>query len=241
MRPAWTLSGGTWRSPAPEIDPNFRGYRQRRKHIMAKISIIGLGTMGRALGVRASGAGHDVQVIGRDAAKAAALATDLGGAATASTLGDAPTGDIVVLAVPYAGAASIVAEYGPALAGKVVVDISNPFDSAHTGLVTPRDSSAAQEIAAAAAPGTKVVKAFNTLFAGVLAAGETAGHPVDVFIAGDDADAKTTVSSFVTSLGLRPLDTGDLTFAHWLEGMGLVVLGQGIQRNDFSLTIRILG
>src|SRR5437762_12787173 len=100
---------------------------------MAKISIIGVGTMARTLGVRASGAGHDVQVIGRDAAKAAALAADLGGAATASTLGDAPTGDIVILAVPYAGAAAIVAEYGPALAGQVVVDISNPFDSARTG------------------------------------------------------------------------------------------------------------
>ncbi|GAA5126672.1 NAD(P)-binding domain-containing protein [Pseudonocardia adelaidensis] len=62
-----------------------------------------------------------------------------------------------------------------------------------------------------------------------------------MFIAGDDADAKTTVSSFITSLGLRALDTGDLTFAHWLEGMGLVILGQGIQRDDFSLTIKILG
>jgi predicted dinucleotide-binding enzyme len=208
---------------------------------MTKISIIGLGTMARTLGARAGAAGHDVQIIGRDAARAAALAADLGGAATAGAVGDAPTGDIVILAVPYASAASIVSEYGAALAGKVIVDISNPFDSAHTGLVTPRDSSAAQEIAAAAAPGTTVVKAFNTLFSGVLAAGETAGHPVDVLIAGDDPDAKTTVSSFIASLGLRPLDTGDLTFAHWLEGMGLVILGQGIQHDDFSLTIKILG
>ncbi|OZM77032.1 NADPH-dependent F420 reductase [Pseudonocardia sp. MH-G8] len=208
---------------------------------MTRISIIGLGTMARTLGVRAGGAGHDVQVIGRDAAKAAALAADLGGTATANVIGDAPTGDIVIVAVPHAVAASIVSDYGPTLAGKVVVDISNPFDPAHTGLTTPRDSSAAQEIAAAAAPGTTVVKAFNTLFSGVLAAGETAGHPVDVFIAGDDPDAKATVSAFVTSLGLRPIDTGDLTFAHWLEGMGLVLLGQGIRRDDFSLAIKILG
>lgn len=208
---------------------------------MTKISIIGLGTMARTLGVRAAGAGHDVQVIGRDAVKAAALAADLGGTATANVLGDVPTGDIVVLAVPYAGAASIVSDYGSALAGKVVVDISNPFDPTHTGLVTPRDSSAAQEIAAAAAPGTSVVKAFNTLFSGVLAAGETAGQGVDVFIAGDDPDAKGRVSSFIASLGLRPLDTGDLTFAHWLEGMGLVLLGQGVQRGDFSLAIKVLG
>jgi predicted dinucleotide-binding enzyme len=208
---------------------------------MTKISIVGLGTMARTLGARAGGAGHDVQVIGRDAVKAAALAADLGGTATANVLGDVPTGDIVVLAVPYANAASIVSDYGAVLAGKVVVDISNPFDSAHTGLVTPHDSSAAQEIAAAAAPGTTVVKAFNTLFSGALAAGETAGHPVDVFIAGDDPDAKSTVASFIASLGLRPIDTGDLTFAHWLEGMGLVILGQGIRHDDFSLTIKILG
>ncbi|GAA5126676.1 hypothetical protein GCM10023320_42900 [Pseudonocardia adelaidensis] len=108
---------------------------------MTKISIIGLGTMARTLGVRATAAGHNVQVVGRDAARAAELAADLGGAATASTVGDTPTGDIVILAVPYASAASIVSDYGPALAGKVVVDISNPFDSAHTGLVTLRDSS----------------------------------------------------------------------------------------------------
>jgi predicted dinucleotide-binding enzyme len=207
---------------------------------MTKISIIGLGTMTRVLGSRAAGAGHDVQIIGRDGDKAVALAAELG--ATAGALGSGgPTGDIVVLAVPYTAAVSIVSGYGPALAGKVVVDISNPFDPAHTGLVTPRESSAAQEIAAVATPGALVVKAFNTLFADVLAAGEAAGQPVDVFIAGDDAGAKATVSSFIRSLGLRPLDTGDLAFAHWLEGAGLLILGQATRREDFSLSIKILG
>jgi predicted dinucleotide-binding enzyme len=209
---------------------------------MTKISIIGLGGMARVLGIHAVSAGHDVQIIGRDATKAAALAAALGGGATAEALGSgAPTGDIVILAVPYAGAVSIVSGYGPVLAGKVLVDISNPFDPAHTALVTPRDSSAAQEIAAAAAPGAPVVKAFNTLFAGVLADGTAAGHPVDVFIAGDDADAKAAVSSFIASLGLRPVDTGDLAFAHWLEGAGLLILGQAVQHENFSLTIKILG
>jgi 8-hydroxy-5-deazaflavin:NADPH oxidoreductase len=209
---------------------------------MTKISIIGLGNMARTLGVRAVGAGHDVQIIGRDAAKAATLAAELGGGATASAVGnDAPTGDIVILAVPYTGALSIVSDYGPVLAGKVIIDISNPFDPTNTALVTPRDSSAAQEIAAAAGPGALVVKAFNTLFADVLAAGETSGHPLDVFIAGDDADAKAAVSSFIVSLGLRPLDAGALAFAHWLEGVGLLILGQAIQRDDFSLNVKILG
>jgi 8-hydroxy-5-deazaflavin:NADPH oxidoreductase len=209
---------------------------------MTKISIIGLGTMTRALGTRAVNAGHDVQLIGRDATKAAALAAELGGGATADTIGSGPpTGDVVILAVPYASAVSIVSDYGPLLAGKVIIDITNPFDSTHTALLTPRDSSAAQEIAKVTHPGAPVVKAFNTLFAGPLSAGEAAGHPVDVFIAGDDADAKATVSAYISSLGLRPLDTGDLAFAHWLEGAGLLILGQAIQHEDFSLTLKILG
>jgi hypothetical protein len=209
---------------------------------MTKISIIGLGSMARVLGIRAVGADHDVQVIGRDATKAAALAADLGGGATAAAIGSgAPTGDIVILAVPYAGAVSTISDYGPVLAGKVIVDITNPFDPTRTALVTPRDSSAAQQIAAAAGPGAPVVKAFNTLFADVLAAGEAAGRPVDVFIAGDDTDAKAAVSSFIASLGLRPLDTGDLAFAHWLEGAGLLILGQANQHKDYSLTLKILG
>jgi 8-hydroxy-5-deazaflavin:NADPH oxidoreductase len=62
-----------------------------------------------------------------------------------------------------------------------------------------------------------------------------------VFIAGDDADAKATVSAYISSLGLRPLDTGDLAFARWLEGAGLLILGQAIRREDFSLTLKILG
>lgn len=209
---------------------------------MSKVSIIGQGTMARTLGVRAVGAGHDVQILGRDITKAEALAADLGGNSTAGVLGsDAPTGAIVVLAVPYQSAASIVAGYGSELAGRVVVDISNPFDEAHTGLVTPRESSGAEHIAASAAPGVPVLKAFNTLFAAVLAAGGTSGQPADVFIAGDDATAKATLASFVESLGLRPVDTGPLSFAHWLEGVGLLILGQGIARGDFSLSVKVLG
>jgi 8-hydroxy-5-deazaflavin:NADPH oxidoreductase len=109
---------------------------------MSSITIIGLGNMARALATRALAGGNTVEVVGRDAARAAALAGELGGGATAGTIGSAPTGNIVILAVPYASAAPIVTRYGHALAGKVIVDISNPFDPTHTGLVTPDDSSA---------------------------------------------------------------------------------------------------
>ncbi len=196
---------------------------------MSSISIIGVGTMARILGTRALAGGNTVEVIGRDAAKAADLASALGGGTTAGVIGSAPAGDIVILALPYASAAPVVSQYGDALAGKVIVDITNTFDRAgFTGLVTPDGSSAAQEVAAAAPAGAHVVKAFNTLFGHVLAADEGEGRRLDVFIAGDDAGAKARVSSFIESLALCPLDTGDLKMAHWLEGAGLLMVAPAL-------------
>jgi hypothetical protein len=213
---------------------------------MSGISIIGVGSMARILGTIALAGGNTVEVIGRDAAKAADLAGALGGGTTAGTIGTAPAGDIVILAVPYASAAMVVSEYGDALAGKVIIDITNSFDRTDfTGLVTPDDSSAAQEIAKAAPASAHVVKAFNTLFGHVLADRQAGDRPLDVFIAGDDAEAKARVSVFIESLALRPLDTGDLKMAHWLEGAGLLMvrlaIGQDIKGNNFSLGIDMLG
>jgi predicted dinucleotide-binding enzyme len=212
---------------------------------MSSISIIGLGNMARVLGAIALDGGNTVEVIGRDAAKATDLAGALGRSATAGTIGAAPAGDIVILALPYASVAPVVRQYGDALAGKVIVDISNPFDRADfTGLVTPVGSSAAQETAKAAPAGAHVVKAFNTLFGHVLAARQAGDRPLDAFIAGDDAEAKALVSSFIESLALRPLDTGDLRMAHWLEGAGLLMMRLAIRGalkdNNFSLGISSL-
>jgi predicted dinucleotide-binding enzyme len=203
---------------------------------MSSISIIGLGNMARILGARSLDGGNAVEVIGRDAAKAADLARALGRGATAGKVGAAPAGDIVILAVPYASAAPVVRQYGNALAGKVIVDISNTFNSDATGLATPDGTSAAQGIAKAAPAGAHVVKAFNTVFGSVLAQGST----LDVFIAGDDAQAKASTSAFIESIGLRPLDTGDLTMAHWLEGAGLLMMGlarYGVGNYSFSLGV----
>src|SRR4051794_22104238 len=163
---------------------------------MSSISIIGLGNMAGAIADRALAGGNSVEIIGRDSAKAKEFAATLGGA-TVGTTGTAPAGDIVILAVPFASAADVVGEYGDALDGKVVIDITNPITPDFTGLVTPEGSSGAQEIAKAAPAGAHVVKAFNTLPSGVLAAGSIEGRPVDVFIAGDDAEAKHSVSAFV--------------------------------------------
>src|SRR4051794_9566652 len=113
---------------------------------MSTISIIGAGGMAAAIGGRAAKAGHTVEVVGRDPAKARALVDQLAGEATAGTYGAAPAGDIVILAVPYAGAAAVVTEYGDALDGKVIIDITNPMSPDATGVVTPDGSSGAQEL-----------------------------------------------------------------------------------------------
>jgi 8-hydroxy-5-deazaflavin:NADPH oxidoreductase len=203
---------------------------------MRSISIIGSGNMASAIGGLALEGGNAVEVIGRDPVKAAALAQALGDGATAGKWGATPAGDIVILAVLFDSAVPIVSQYGDALDGKVIVDITNPFTPGATGLATPDGTSVAQMVAEATPAGTHVVKAFNTLFRDVLAA----GGPLDVFLAGDDAQAKASVSAFIESLGLRPRDTGDLSMARWLEGAGLLSVGlgrHGVGNFSFSLGV----
>jgi len=202
---------------------------------MSSISIIGPGNMASAIGALAVKGGNAVEVISRDAAKAEGLARALGNGATAGTWGAAPAGDIVILAVPYASAVPVVSQYGDALAYKVIVDITNPFNPSATGLAVPDGTSIAQMVTKAAPASAHVVKAFNTLFRDVLAA----GGPLDVFMAGDDAQAKASVSAFIESLGLRPQDTGDLSMAHWLEGAGLLAVGVGRGAGDFNFSLGV--
>jgi predicted dinucleotide-binding enzyme len=201
---------------------------------MSSISIIGTGNMARAIGALAVAGGNAVEIMGRDRAKAAELAETLGGSAMTGEFGAVPAGDIVIVSVLYADVVAVVTQYGDALAGKVIVDISNPFNSAADGLAIPDDTSIAQEVAKAAPASASVVKAFNTIFGVVLAQ----GRPLDVFIAGDDAQAKERMTTFIESLGLRPLDVGGLNMAHWLEATGLVMMGlarHGIGNFDFAL------
>jgi predicted dinucleotide-binding enzyme len=211
---------------------------------MSTISIIGTGSMASAIGGLASKAGHTVEVMSRDAAKAHALAKQIGAGATAGTFGAAPAGDIVILAVPYSAVLDVVKQYGEELAGKILVDITNPVASDHISFVTPDDSFGALEIAKAGPAEAHVVKAFNTLFSHVLAAAPTAGHPLDVFLAGDDAEVKARVSAFIESLGLRPMDTGPLLMARTLEHVCLLSLGlltHSIKHTNFSIGVSLLG
>ncbi|MCP3715771.1 NADPH-dependent F420 reductase [Paraburkholderia sp. CNPSo 3281] len=211
---------------------------------MSTISIIGAGGMAAAIGGLAAKAGHTVEVMSRDAAKARALAEHIGAGVTTGTFGAGPAGDIVILGIPYSAVLDVVKQYGEELAGKLLVDITNPIKFDLSGFLTPEGSFGAQEIAKAAPAGADIVKAFNTQNAQVLAAGPVEGHSLDVFIAGDDAQAKARLSAFIATLGLRPMDTGQLSMAWTLEHACMLWLGlmtHSVKHGKFSIGVSLLG
>jgi len=211
---------------------------------MSTISIIGSGGMAAAIGGLAARAGHIAEVMSRDAAKARAVAGKIGAGATTGTFGATPAGDIVILAVPYSAVLDVLMQYGEKLAGKLLIDITNPIKPDFSGFLTPEDSFGALEIARAAPADADIVKAFNTQFSHVLAMGSVKGQLRDVFIAGDNAQAKARVSAFIESLGLRPLDTGPLFMARTLEHACMLCLGlmtHSVKHTNFSIGVSLLG
>jgi len=171
---------------------------------MAHISIIGTGNMGQAIAGIAAKGGHTVELL------------------NTSTAAQPVTGEIVVLAVPYPSLTAVLDERGSQLAGKVVVDLTNPIDFAtFDGLAVPADSSAAAEVAAAV-PTARVVKAFNTNFGATLASGSIGDGTTTVLIAGDDADAKALLAGVVGAAGLKAVDAGSLKRARELEALAFL-------------------
>jgi len=192
-----------------------------------KVTVIGSGNMGSAFVKQFAAAGHQVLVTGRDTAKAQDVARTYGARAVAPA--GAADSDVIVVATGYADAAAALKSLG-SLAGKVVVDITNPLTPDYMGLTIGHETSAAEEIAKAV-PGARVVKAFNTVFAQVLAEGPNlgAGKTVPVFVAGDDAAAKSAVTQLAQSAGFEVIDAGGLKNARYLEPLaGLnIYLGYG--------------
>jgi 8-hydroxy-5-deazaflavin:NADPH oxidoreductase len=173
---------------------------------MTTVSILGTGNMGPAIASVVEKGGNTAELFSRSDA-------------------DQPiSGDIVILAVYYPSIAEILAQRGEQLAGKIVVDITNPLNvETFDGLVVPADSSATAEIAAAL-PNSRVIKAFNTNFAATLASGTVGDQPTTVLIAGDDADAKNTLAEVITAGGLRAIDAGSLRRARELEAIGFLAI-----------------
>jgi NADPH-dependent F420 reductase len=198
------------------------------RRVSMNVTIIGAGNMGRGIGHRLVAGGHDVTVVDRDPEEAGRLAEELRGTAEAGATVDATgpgaelRGEVVILAVYYPGTLELAGDLGDRLAGKVVVDISNPLNETYDGLATAPGTSAAEEVAATMPAGTRIVKAFNTTFSGTLVEGQVAGQPLDVLIAGDDEEAKETVAQLVRDGGLRAIDVGPLERARQLEGLGFL-------------------
>jgi predicted dinucleotide-binding enzyme len=185
------------------------------------ITIIGTGNMARGIATLALAGGHTVTVLGHEPGKAEALASELGGEIRTGAVGDPLDGEVIVPAVWYQALGDVVARYADQLNGKVLVDISNPVDPQSFQPLTIAAGSVAQELAQLV-PGAKVVKAFNTTFAGTLAAGTVGGQPLDVLVASADEDAKRAVRTLAEGGGLRVVDAGPLAVARQLEGVGYV-------------------
>lgn len=187
-------------------------------------TIIGNGNMAKGISTRLTAAGHKVTIHAKDQTKGAELVDYIKQANAEADIQLAEMGqsadDIIILATPYTETENIAKQYD-GFGGKVVVDITNPVDFETFQLIPEAGQSGAQEIAKLI-PGAKVVKAFNTNLAGVLEAGQVDGKNLDVFVAGDDQDAKSSVVELIKSSDMRPIDVGPLSNARHLEGFGLI-------------------
>lgn len=194
-----------------------------------KITVIGAGNMGSAFVKQLTRAGHRVSLTARDSGKAAQVAAANPGATVLVASRAAEDADAVIVATGYGDAVAALRSLGD-LNGKVVIDITNPLTPDYMGLTLGHDTSAAEEIAKAI-PGAEVVKAFNTVFAQVLAQGADFGdgRKVTVFVAGDSERGKQTARALAESMGFETVDAGSLKNARYLEPLaGLnIYLGYG--------------
>jgi len=193
------------------------------------ITILGAGSMGSAFVKQLTRAGHQVRVTARTAEKAQAIAAAHPGAIAAQPGEALADSSVVIIATGYADAVPALKSLG-SLAGKVVIDITNPLSADYMSLTIGHVTSAAEEIAKAV-PEADVVKAFNTVFADVLTDGPSfsSGQTVPVFVASDSERAKQAVKTLVKSIGFNAVDAGPLKNARYLEPLaGLnIYLGYG--------------
>lgn len=212
------------------------------------VTIIGAGNMGRGIGTRLAAGGHSLVYIDSNPEAAEKTAAEVqpaaqkGASVKAGVMNAENLGEVVILAVWYGTNMEIAKQLGNKLDGKVVVDIANPLNQTFDDLATASGSSSAEDLARVITPGAKVVKAFNTTFAGTLLAGEVEGQSLDVFIAGDDQAAKNKVIGIVKDSGMRPIDAGPLKRARQIEGMQLlhILLQQSLGTN-WKSAIKIIG
>lgn len=206
-----------------------------------KIAIIGAGTMANILTQYFIKAGHIVQIGTREIQKAIQLADKIGQGVQGGTIDEAiKHGDIIFFAVPYLQIQDTVKQTGQ-LPGKIVVDISNPLKPDFSGLLVGGETSAGEQLAKSL-PGSKVVKAFNMLFATVLERGpEYSNGRAQIFYAGDDENAKQEIVELIEATGFEPIDVGSLSSARFMEQLTALVIQVDKQlKSDVQITPAIL-
>jgi NADPH-dependent F420 reductase len=190
-----------------------------------KVTIIGAGNVGKALGTSISRAGHDVTITAKHPEHAQEAAKEIGAHPVDSSAEAVSDADVVILAIPYVGAADEVSgEIRDRVAGKTIIDVTNPMKPDYSGLAT--DGTSAAEELQKLLPDAHLVKAFNTIFA------SNQAHPkadIDGYVAADDEGAKQRVISLVESMGFNPVDVGPLKSARYLEGMAVINIGLNAQ------------
>lgn len=211
------------------------------------VTILGAGNMAGAIATRVLAGGNNVTLLARDQEKAKTLAQSLspvakdGARVKTGTWGSVIQDPVVISTLWYSSAREFAAAQAKQLEGKILVDISNPLNDTYDGLSVPPGTSAAEELQKLA-PGARVVKGFNTVFAGLLAQGHVAGQPLDVFIAGDDVEAKATVAGLVEAGGLNVIDAGPLKRAQQLEGLALLNISiQSQMEKPWMTGVKVMG
>jgi NADPH-dependent F420 reductase len=195
------------------------------------IAIIGAtGNMGAAISKSLSKSNNRLLLFANHLNKVQALAEDIkkGNAAAEVEAMECPANasweaDLIILALPYAAEKEIAAKIKEVANQKVVISISNPLNESYNALVTAPDTSAAEELQKLL-PNSKVVKAFNTVFAADFASPVIDGKQVDSFIAGNDANALETVAELVKAAGVNPIIAGELPLSRTLENMALLLI-----------------
>jgi len=203
--------------------------------------------MARAIATCLLAGGNDVTLLSRDPDKGADVVKSLsshakkGATVKVGKLGSPIQDPIVINTIWFNSAVDIITSYSKQLDGKILVDVTNPLNQSFDDLTTPPGSSAAEELAKIVPKDTKVLKAFNTTFAGLVSQGHIAGQPLDVFIAGDDAEAKAALGKLIEEGGQHAIDVGPLRFARQLESLGLLLIVlQSKVKKPWMSTFKIL-
>jgi hypothetical protein len=198
-----------------------------------KIAILGSGAVGQALARGYAAHGHEVRLGSRK--------SDVDGLPTGSPADVAGWGELAVLAVLGTAAEELVRSLAEQLAGKVLIDATNPLDFS-TGaprLFVGHDDSLGERLQRAA-PSSRVVKAYNIVGNAQMVDPQLPGGPPTMLIGGNDEDAKSVVADLLRSTGWEVADLGGIEVSRYLEPLCLAWVLYGMRNNSWNHAFRVL-